>query len=57
MKLQNINTVPFNLFFYRNFKKYENGLDLGMKPAHGLKPPKLKVYDMNEEMKILHQGK
>ena len=46
-----ISHSEFFLFFFRNFKKYENGVDLGMKPAHGLKVPKLNLKEMKKELK------
>ena len=54
-KLYNFKIITI-FYYYRSFKKYENGLDLGIKPAHGLKPPKPKVNDMNKELKKSNQG-
>lgn len=40
-----------SFIFPRNFKKYENAIDLGIKPAHGLKVPKLNLKEMKKELK------
>ena len=51
LKLSISHSEFFLFCFFRNFMKYENGVDLGMKPAHGLKVPKLNLKEMKKELK------